>query len=91
MWLFKKQPLSFFIAGKLDGKIKQTWFHELLECNLCLGVWAYLVLNWIFNFTIIFIGIPFLEYLITGCVMSFIGYLLSKGWESQFTNIIIGS
>jgi len=91
MWLFKKQPLSYGIARWLDKKLQIHSFVDLLDCYLCLGVWSFSVLSWLFKFTIISIGIPILEFVVTGCVMSFIGYLIFRGWESSFMNIVIGS
>ena len=91
MWLFKKQPLSLSGARLLDKIIKQNYFEELLNCYLCLGVWTFSLLSWLFKFTIITVGIPILDVLITGSVTSFVGYLLFRGWESSFTNIIIRS
>ena len=91
MWLFKKQPLSYGVARLLDKKLHTTSFVDLLDCYLCLGVWSFSLLSWMFKFTIISLRIPILEFVVTGCVMSFIGYLIFRGWESSFTKIVIGS
>lgn len=91
MWLFKKQPLSYWVARILNRILKTSSFTDLLDCYLCLGVWAFSLLSWAFKFTIISVRIPILDFGITGCVMSFIGYLIYKGWESSFMEIVIRS
>lgn len=45
IYLFQISPYPKFISGLFGGK---RFLDELFECDLCLGVWIYSILNILF-------------------------------------------
>jgi hypothetical protein len=64
---------------------------DLFSCGLCLGFWVYSGLAFLFDVNVIgeMFYVPILSEFITGAVMTFIVYLISAGWNSEFTNYVI--
>jgi hypothetical protein len=87
MFLWLKQPLSKWLGRK-------NWiFRELFDCSLCLGVWTYWIMSFLFrinNIEIIkFAGIPVVDDLFTGALTSFIFWVFETGWKVLFTSTVI--
>lgn len=90
IFIFQKFPKHTLpLIGRLfrDGK----FLEELFSCDLCLGVWVYAGLSFIFSVNILgeYFYIPILCEFITGGAISFLMHLFSAGWESKYQNIII--
>jgi hypothetical protein len=84
--------LLIFFGGKFakDNEIKIKFFNKLFSCNLCLGVWVYTLLSLVLRVQVFdFIYIPVLSELITGCVSSFLVFLLIAGWKSYHEIVVI--
>ena len=79
---FQKVPY----LGKLfeEGK----FLEQLFSCDLCLGVWVYAVLAFIYHMDFIYdlfnVYIIVLNELITGMIASFTMHLISVGWSTKF-------
>lgn len=94
----------FFMVGKLciymlqifppTKKLSQKWefTKKLFECDLCLGVWVFWFLSYLFNMDYLadYFYVPILSELITGAITSFIMHLISVGWDTKFREIRIG-
>ena len=90
--------LAYIVVGKLliylimrfplIQKVKTEFFRELFGCDLCLGVWVYLALGFLFECDILdVVGIShvvFVSEFITACVVSFVVHMFSLGWKAQF-------
>jgi len=61
-------------------------------CNLCLGVWVYSALAFVFRMNILqeYFYMNILSELITGAVTSLLVHLVTIGWKSEFSTIVIG-
>lgn len=81
MYLWTISPYAEWL-----GK-KSPFFQKLFECHLCLGVWAYPTLAWVFHVNVLdaFFYIPILSEIITGGVTSFLVWLASEGWSARFS------
>ena len=64
---------------------------KLVDCDFCLGVWVYTVLNFVFNVNLMyeFFDIIGLNEIITGIIISFIMHLISIGWQTKFSETIV--
>ena len=77
--------MSFPLPDFLD---KNKIIHKLHTCDLCLGVYLYWLLAFIFKvdllklFDIQYIFI--ISEFITGAVVSFLVHLISLGWKTKF-------
>jgi len=80
IYLIQRLPFIDFSWDSLD---------ELFHCDLCLGVWVYWFLAWIFDieiFSLWFSNVnTVFAYFLTGTVTSFIMYLVALGWKDQFS------
>lgn len=92
--------LVFLVIGELliffgrkfvkDNEIKIKFFSKLFSCRLCLGVWVYTILSTILGVQVFdFVYVPALSELITGCVSSFVMFLLVAGWKSYNEIVVI--
>jgi len=84
MFVWRKFPLSSKI-----GK-KWSFFRDLFECNLCLGVWFYWGLALLLKIRLIDTNIPLVGEFLLGTVTSFLVWVFVMGWNSRFTTIQIG-
>ena len=93
---------AYLLVGRLVIFLAQTagvlrWFwklhpllQELRDCDLCLGVWVYFVLAFIWPMAILPSGyIPCISEALTGASASFVMHLLRLGWNARFQSIII--
>jgi hypothetical protein len=91
IYLLQKFPFRKTIIGSLfeEGKL----LAELFVCDLCLGVWVYLVLGY-------FLKIDLMKYLfgvyiiglnefLTGAIVSFLVHVFSIGWNTKFGIIVL--
>jgi len=90
IFIFQKFPKSKIpLIGRLflEGK----FLEELFSCDLCLGVWVYTGLSFIFSVNILgeYFYVPILSEFITGMIVSFVMHLISAGWETRYQNIVI--
>ena len=77
------------VTGNFDIKIRLL--RTLLECDFCLGCWAYWVGLWVFGMGEIK-GLPYVPVfseLLWGIGISFIVHLIVLGWKAKFETIII--
>ncbi len=77
MFFLRKFPLTNRIAKKLH-------LITLIECNLCLGFWIYLILLFWFRVNIFDIYYPVLSEIATAVFTSFVMWLLVIGWFEVF-------
>jgi hypothetical protein len=77
MFFLRKFPPTKTIAKKLH-------LITLVECNLCLGFWVYLILLIWFRVNIFPIYYPGLSEVATAALMSFVMWLLTVGWFDEF-------
>jgi hypothetical protein len=77
MYLFRKFPLSALMR-------KNKYTEQLLNCDLCLGVWTYFFLALILKFRWSEIPYPVLSEFFVGCMTSFISFVFSAGWSSLY-------
>lgn len=85
--------LLIYIGQKfLADNFRNKFLHKLFECDLCLGVWVYVILALCFKMMIlqdILPYVPFVTEVITGIVTSFLMHLLSIGYREKFSVIIV--
>ena len=77
MFFLRKFPPTNIIAKKLH-------LTTLVECNLCLGFWTYLILLIWFKVNIFPIYYPGLSEITTAAFTSFVMWLLVIGWFEVF-------
>lgn len=81
LYLFQKSPIPRYFKGTLK---------ELVECDLCLGFWIYLVLGVMLHQDIDEkIKNKIVSKLATASVSTFVMHLLSIGWREKFSTYII--
>ena len=86
MFLWKKAPYQGYIA-RLPRVGK--FFKELFACELCLGVWIYWLLGFIWQMNFMGVTLPVLSEFLDGIVISFIVWVFSAGWQTLFQNFVI--
>lgn len=97
IFLAQRQPRAVqvlkFIGGHLVGRTRKDG-EEFASCVLCLGVWAYFGIACLFQIDIlkeiITVGFPIVNYFLTGCVISFLMWLLETGWKAHFSVTYLG-
>ena len=77
IFFLRKFPLTHIIAEKLH-------LTTLIECDLCLGFWAYLVLLIWFRVNVLPIYYTGLSEVTTAAFTSFVMWLLVIGWFDIF-------
>jgi len=90
VFLFQKFPKHTLpIISKLfrEGRL----LDDLFSCDLCLGFWVYFGLSFVFEINVVgeWFYVPVLSEFINGATVSFIMHLISAGWESRYSNIVI--
>lgn len=84
IYLIQKFPLTQKLSEKSE------LLEKLFNCQLCLGVWVYTFLALMFGFYWkSFVYIPVVSELLFGACASFVMWLISLGWNSQFQTIVI--
>jgi len=73
----------------LNRVIKQGYFRELLECDLCLGFWVYALVSYLCDVNLVSFLPVVISQALTGMIMSFIMRLVVAGWNAEFSNIIV--
>lgn len=68
------------------------FFDKLFTCHLCMGVWVYTFLSFVFGMIALdwFPYIPVFSEFLTGAILSFIVHLVSSGWNSEYRDLIVG-
>ena len=77
MYFLRKFPITNIIAKKLH-------LTTLIECNLCLGFWVYLILLIWFRVNIFDVYYPVLSEVVAASGVSFVMWLLTIGWFDVF-------
>ncbi len=77
IFFLRKFPLTHIIAKKIH-------LTTLIECDLCLGFWTYLVLLIWFRVNVLPIYYPGLSEVTTAAFISFVMWLLVIGWFDMF-------
>jgi hypothetical protein len=83
--------LLMFLARKSPYFKRGDFLSALFSCELCLGVWVYSAMSFVYQFYL-FDGVryvPFLSEFITGSIMSFVMWLITDGWNSNFREMHI--
>lgn len=86
--------LLIFLGGKFPYFVnsKIEFIRKLFSCDLCLGCWVYFVLAVFLQvklFDDVYVYVPFVSEIITGCATSFVVHLISIGWRERFSTVII--
>ena len=91
--------LVFLLVGKIAVYFLQTFPYkrfikwefllELFECDLCLGVWVYTFLCFAIGMNFYTFYVPMVSEILSGASASFIMHLLSIGWRTKFSTIVI--
>lgn len=80
-WLYEQAPI---------GNFWRHFFRDMISCNLCLGVWIYFILEFLFKVNLIeFVYVPVISEFVNGAMISFIMWLLIAGWNTLFGTIEI--
>lgn len=66
---------------KLHPKIEQ-----LINCDLCLGFWVYLVLNICFSVVIVETNFLPVDLILNAMLSTFVMHLIRLGWDVRFGN-----
>lgn len=81
--------LFTFMAEKFTAKIEKrfacaSYVNQVLDCVLCSGFWAYLILSFLTGRVIFedWISVPVFSNVATGAVSAYIWYLLENGYKS---------
>ena len=83
-----------YLGGKfpISKIVKNDFIEKLFECDLCLGVWIYTILAYFLGADLVpayFKYTPYLNEFLTGAVTSFIVWMVVRGYESEFSTVII--
>lgn len=83
--------LVMFLARKAPYQNWVPFLKDLFACELCLGVWVYTALALVFDFHVplTFPYIPILSEFFTGAIASFTMWLLTDGWNSKFSVMVL--
>jgi hypothetical protein len=79
-------PLPTFLV---ESRIFKTFHLErLFSCDLCFGFWTYSFVSFATGWTLLpelgFIHYPFVTWIITGALASFLMHIFSIGWRVKF-------
>ena len=90
IFLLQKFPKnSLPIIGKYLFR-EGRFLDKLFGCGLCLGFWIYLGLSFYFSVNLFGeIYVPIVSEIITGAVTTFVVFIFSVGWNSEFQNYVI--
>lgn len=85
IYLFQKFPLTLSLSKRSE------FLKQLFECDLCLGVWIYFFLALLFGTDKFYdwTYVPVITEFVIGAVTSFVMYLISIGWKSEFTILFL--
>lgn len=84
--IFFGQKFPYFANSRFE------FIRRLFECDLCLGFWVYFLLSTFLQvrlFEDVYLYVPLVSEIITGCVTSFGMHLVSIGWREKFSTVII--
>lgn len=87
--------LLIFLVQQLPPvrNMHNKFFHDLFNCDLCLGIWVFFSLCGFFGFelssSIIGVYVPLVSEFVTGAIISFIIHLISLGWKLKFSEFTI--
>ena len=84
IYIIRKFPLTFWVVRKWD------YLNDLVNCDLCLGVWVYWGLALIVGANVINTHyVPIISELITGAVTSFLVWVFVDGMIDKFGTIYL--
>ncbi len=86
---FGKVAIYFLQTFPPLKKIKWKFLQELLECDLCTGVWVYTPLCFIFHVSLVDPYFPIISELLTGAFSSLLMHIISIGWREKWSVINI--
>lgn len=86
--IFTLQKFPFRKLSKtfLEGK----FLGDLIACDLCLGVWVFMFLSFIFGIDLIQwilgdgVGLIVINQVLTGAIASFVVHVFKVGWTTEF-------
>jgi len=84
--IYLGQKFPYFINSKFE------FVRKLFECDLCLGCWAYFLLAVFLKIRLlddVYVYVPLISEIITGCFTSFAVHIFSIGWRERFSTVII--
>ena len=79
IYLIQKAPYKDYI--------KWGFLKDLVKCDLCLGWWVYFVLSVVLKQWWFFAYQPIISEIITCSTATFVMWIVSRGWDSQFREI----
>lgn len=62
-------------------EMKNEFFHELFNCDLCLGFWTYFVLLGVTNSHITLFYVPLISEVISAGIVTTLVHLVCLGWK----------
>lgn len=73
-------------------RLSFTWWAELIDCDLCLGFWVYLIALFVSGPQTAIFGLwpDWFEVIVLASVSTMLTHLVVLGWKQKFTTTIIG-
>lgn len=89
-----KIAIHVFQQFQLPTFLKRfIWFVKLHDCDLCSGVWIYMLLSLFLSVdllsVLVFEYVPLVSEVVTGIVISWLVHIFSLGWKSKYEVVII--
>lgn len=86
--------LLIFIGSKFykQNEINIKFFNKLFSCNLCLGVWVYMIMSALLGYYVFSDFAPYvpvLSELMAGCFSSAMVFYLENGYRSLHEVVVI--
>ena len=88
---FGKVVIYFLQTFPPIRKIKWNFLQELINCDLCTGVWCFTTLCFVFRVSLVDPHFPIVSELITGAFSSLLVHLVSIGWKEKWSVIHIST
>jgi len=85
IFVIQKASHSYLSLMKPETKLR-GFLTELFGCDLCLGVWIYMVGAWFLNVNVLYEYVynPVLSGITTGIITSFLVWLIMEGIKAKF-------
>lgn len=93
--------LGFLAAGGIvtwllqsAGLLKSVWeihplLEDLIECDLCLGFWVYLILGMLLRQAVFGLWLWWIEPVIVAAICTTLAHLIRAGWLARYSTTII--
>jgi len=87
--LLGKVSIYFLQTFPYQKIVKWEFLQEMFSCDLCLGFWVYTFLCFVFGMNFYTFYAPIVSEVLSGASASFIMHILSIGWKTKFSTIVI--